>query len=261
MRRATLLLAGFAGKRLTRWTPVLLALAAAWPAPAQTNAPLQRANYAEFRLIPDRNIFNPRRTRGYSPRASETRRRTARIDYFTLVGTMRYDQGPFAFFDGTYRKSVQPGDTIADYKVTEIAPSYVKLASGTNQETLAVGQQMRREDEGPWHTATPTESSSRSYASSSSSSSSSSGFRRTPTAAFQPNRSATEPSPEPEPGAPGSEGSSVLMIDPNTGAIVGGEPPPPDSATATNAPSASGAAGDNEVLRRLMQRREQEMNR
>jgi hypothetical protein len=79
---------------------------------------------------------------------------------FSLVGTMSYEKGTFAFFDGTsagYRKVLKLADAIAGYKVTNITPNYVKLTSGTNQLELRVGMQMRREDEGEWLLASQAE--------------------------------------------------------------------------------------------------------
>ena len=66
---------------------------------------------------------------------------------------MTYEKGTFAFFDGTsseYKKALKLADAIAGYKVTNIAPNGVKLASGTNELELSVGAQLRREEDGPW---------------------------------------------------------------------------------------------------------------
>jgi len=74
-------------------------------------------------------------------------------DAFSLVGTMKYAKGTFAFFDGTtsaYRKAVQNAGTIAGYKVTDITPTSAKLANGDKQLTIKIGAQMRREEKGPW---------------------------------------------------------------------------------------------------------------
>jgi hypothetical protein len=67
------------------------------------------------------------------------------------VGTLSYEKGDFAFFEGSsseYRKVLKPDDTIAGYKVAEIAPNYVKLA-GTNGQSieLPVGMEMRKGEE------------------------------------------------------------------------------------------------------------------
>jgi hypothetical protein len=92
------------------------------------------------------------------------------FDALTLVGTMSYEKGTFAFFDGTsseYKKALKLTDAIAGYKVANIAPNSVKLASGTNELELRVGAQLRREEDGPWllasqstpYTATPASTS------------------------------------------------------------------------------------------------------
>jgi hypothetical protein len=129
---------------------------AATTGPAPTNSAAQpaspaRPDYSAFKIIADRNIFDPNRSprrRGGGP---PTKPKVT--EYFSLVGTLSYEKGTFAFFDGTsseYRKALKPADAIAGYKVTNIAADVVQLASGTNQLELHVGMQMRREDEGEW---------------------------------------------------------------------------------------------------------------
>jgi hypothetical protein len=95
-----------------------------------------------------RGIFSTRT----APRGIERGRPQPVADAFSLVGTMSYAKGTFAFFDGTtseYRKVVENAGTIAGYKVTDITPSSVKLASGGKQFTMKIGTQMRREEKGP----------------------------------------------------------------------------------------------------------------
>jgi hypothetical protein len=73
------------------------------------------------------------------------------VDTFTLVGTLTYEKGPYAFFDGSsseYRKVLETGKTIAGHKITAITGNTVRLALGTNAVELSVGMQMRREDSG-----------------------------------------------------------------------------------------------------------------
>ncbi len=118
-----------------------------------TNAPV-KSDFASFRVIAERNIFNPNRTvRGSRDgRNSETQKST-RSESFALVGTMLYGNGDYAFFDSSgssYRKVVKPGDAIAGYKVTEVTPKGVKLEANGKTLEVAVGQQMRRQDEGNW---------------------------------------------------------------------------------------------------------------
>ena len=130
-----------------------------WTFSAQsTNA--SRLDYSLFRVVADRNIFNPRRSPRYVP-SERTRRTYTRADSFGLVGTMNYEKGLFAFFDGSspdYRKVLKQDDTIAGFKVAAIEPSYVKLASPTNQVELHVGMQLRHGDDGEWQVSALPES-------------------------------------------------------------------------------------------------------
>jgi hypothetical protein len=120
----------------------------------ETNSP-GRPDFQDFRIISERNIFNPnrspRRERSRSDREPDRRTRTESV---ALLGTMNYEKGWFAFFDGSrsdYRKALQPGDAIAGYTIGEIAPNHVKLESTNSPPIqLRVGTQMRKQDEGEW---------------------------------------------------------------------------------------------------------------
>ena len=228
------------------------ALALALTVQAQpTNRP-GRPEFSAFRLINDRNIFDPNRRPSYTrtPRSESTRRRT---EYVTLVGTMSYEEkGPLAFFDGTssqYRKVLKPSETIAGYRVADIGPSFVKLAVGTNEFQLPVGMQLRRDNEGNWQVGEPA------YSSYDQRPALSSSVRPSPpTLAAQPMGAPSLSNGEPP----------AVALDPN------GQPmtfdPQADVAGDTNAPppeaAAAGASGETDpVLLRMMQRRAQELNR
>lgn len=115
----------------------------------QTNSP-SGLDYNSFDIISSRNIFNPnrsgRRIRDVTPRT--------RIDSFTLVGTMAYEKGEFAFFDGTssdFRKAYKPADTIAGYRIGKVDHNGITLlAAGDKVIHLAIGMEMKRRDGGPW---------------------------------------------------------------------------------------------------------------
>jgi hypothetical protein len=135
-----------------RLLAVLLLAGVSAPSPAaqETNA-RPRLDYSSFRIITERNIFNANR----SSRSSRNRdsRRPPKVDAFTLVGTLSYEKGPFAFFDGTssdFKKALQLEGAIAGYKIKNINSQGVALQTGTNRIELRVGMQMRREDEGEW---------------------------------------------------------------------------------------------------------------
>jgi len=137
-----------------------LALTGGLGAFAQTNNRAPSAtDYAAFsRLVADRNIFDPNRQPHYSssrarPRTS-TRTHTSSAPAFTLVGTMSYEKGIFAFFSGNnedLKKVLPVAQKIAGYTVTQITPGRVMLESADGQEKLPlqVGDVMRQEG-GKW---------------------------------------------------------------------------------------------------------------
>ena len=133
-------------------------------------------SFDEFKIITQRNIFDPnRRVRGSRP-FNEDRPRPTRVDYLNLVGAMSYDKGRFAFFEGSsseYRKSVKPGDSIAGYKVADVTANKVTLENGDKKFEIPVGGQMKRVDEGEWKVNSSAESFAGSTSSSGSSTSSS----------------------------------------------------------------------------------------
>jgi hypothetical protein len=108
-------------------------------------------------FVTDRNIFDPARqphyySSGYRPK-TRSRVRTA-APGIMLVGTMSYEKGMFAFFNGNsadLKKALQAGEKIADYTVTEISPSQVMLASADKKQQLRlrVGDGLRQEN-GKW---------------------------------------------------------------------------------------------------------------
>ncbi len=111
-----------------------------------------RLDYSSFKIIADRNIFNSTRS-GRSARTDGEPQKQTKVDAFSLVGTMTYEKGRFAFFDGTsseYKKVLKSDGAIAGYKITDIAPAHVKLGLDGKEIELRVGMQMRRQDEGEW---------------------------------------------------------------------------------------------------------------
>jgi hypothetical protein len=125
-----------------------------------TNRGPASLEYAAFETIARKNIFDPNR-RPNMPFGSRNTNRAPRIDSFSLVGTMTYEKGTFAFFNGSssqYQKALQAAGEIAGYKITAVTANAVKLAQGTNEFELRVGNQLRREDEGPWALSTATAS-------------------------------------------------------------------------------------------------------
>jgi hypothetical protein len=116
-------------------------------------------DFSAFKIVTERNIFDPNRQPVRPNRPTQTPRV---VDSFALTGTMSYDQGIFAVFDGTssdYHKLLGLNGKIAGYSVTEIAHDHVKLSLGTNEIELKVGMQMRRSPDGKWSAAARGETS------------------------------------------------------------------------------------------------------
>jgi hypothetical protein len=214
---------------------------------SETNS-AARFDFPSFRIIAERNIFNPNRS-GRSDRT--TRRdpeadRRARAETFALLGTMSYEKGRFAFFDGTgsqYRKVLQPADTIAGFKIADVAPTCVKLESTNGQILeLCVGMQMKHREEEGWQLAGMADSSEGSRSGTNSGGSTGS--------------------------ASAGESEEVLkklmaQREQEAGAEKAAEPVPaaeekkPEIAEKNSTPADEG----DEVLKRLLQKREQELNK
>lgn len=138
---------------LTVWILGVCAAASA----QQTNA-LARPDFAEFKLIAERNVFDATRRPHRAP-TRETRQGPV-IESVSLVGTLISGKGTFAFFDGTsseHRKAVEVNGAMAGYKVAAILPDAVKLESGSTGIEMRVGAQLRHDPAGGWRLATPGE--------------------------------------------------------------------------------------------------------
>lgn len=112
--------------------------------------------FASFKVISDRNIFNPGRTRRSGGGDGAPAPKPKVVETLSLVGTMTYDKGDLAFFDGssaTYRKALRTNDVIAGYQVVGIARNTVRLTREGKGLELSVGGKLRREDEGEWTVA------------------------------------------------------------------------------------------------------------
>jgi hypothetical protein len=142
--------------KLTRnssWLLLAFALAAGLSAVAQSNSVPGPADYASFsRFVTERNIFDPNRYPHSSPNRPAYHPPVSRsAPAFTLVGTMNYQKGMFAFFDGNnsdLRKVLYQSDSnsIAGYTVAEITLIGVKLQSADKKKTVVmkIGEIMRQ---------------------------------------------------------------------------------------------------------------------
>jgi hypothetical protein len=139
--------------------PALLKSVAAKQAASATPAakepvsmkPVDANDFKAFQAITDKNIFDTTRTgiRGIHPVAHHPK-----IDDFTLVGTMSYEKATLAFFDGSssqYKGALKTNAIIAGYKLVNINSDYAELQSTNGKAVkMLVGTTISREDNGPW---------------------------------------------------------------------------------------------------------------
>ncbi len=109
-------------------------------------------SFDSFKAIPDRNIFNTRRS-VRQVEAPVVQRREVIVESFALLGTLDYPKGSVAFFEGSsasFRKAVKVDESIGGCKVTAIEPALVKLEANGKPVDLPIGYMLRREDDGDW---------------------------------------------------------------------------------------------------------------
>jgi len=226
---------------------VLVLLMAAVPfAQAGSEPASARLDYDSFKIITKRNIFDPNRSGKSSTRARAMPDSRAAATTFSLVGTLRYEKGSFAFFEGSssqYRLVLEPSDTIAGYKITDIAPGFVTLESTNGQAiALRVGMQMRKLDEGQWLLAGPADSSegsSPSIPSDNAGHSASAAEEKPPQFVEKRDSDANDAPPEPPQRLTEEEDKAEKVVKTEVGSN----------------------GGADEVLKRLMQKRERELNK
>jgi len=127
----------------TKATP---ATAAAKAAPTAA-----RGSFDSFRLIGDRNIFDPNRRSRTRSASNEPSAPTG--DTIAFVGTMDYDQGIYAFFDSSdtrYRKVLPAGGKLAEFVVKHVEARSVDLTRDGKVTTLQITQQLHRPEGGEW---------------------------------------------------------------------------------------------------------------
>jgi hypothetical protein len=233
----------------------------------KTNSPASPSSseYEAFKLIIDRNIFNPNRRPGVPDEVTKVEApKPVKIEAFSLVGTMIDDErGALAFFDGTepkYQVVLKPDGTIGGYRISNIALSSVKLEANSNEVELPFGMQMRKPGEAEWQLVIG------SAVSEASSRDSSSGFRSRDSGGGGRdsgnrgrdfgNRGRDSGNSSRDFGNRNrSPGTSRDFRSPSAVTVA---PPETDSASKTGEKPISDAAADD-VLKKLMEKRQQEL--
>lgn len=109
---------------------------------------------ASFKLIKERNIFDPERRR---PREIRRERPVAppREESFTLLGTMSYGERILAFFEGTQRDwsgAVELGKEVAGHTLKEVGFDNVLLELKGETLALQVGAGRSKRGDADWET-------------------------------------------------------------------------------------------------------------
>jgi len=132
--------------------PAANAAATPVPASAKPVPTVAKGSFDSFRLIGDRNIFDPNR-RNRSARSAANEPAAPTGDTIALVGTMDYDQGTYAFFDSSdarYRQVLPAGGKLAEFVVKHVGARSVDLTRDGKVTSLQITQQLHRPDGGEW---------------------------------------------------------------------------------------------------------------
>lgn len=131
----------------------------------ETKSPAPRIDFSTFKILAERNIFDPNRsTRSsrYSAPSSDTPPPSRPpvptiVETFTLVGTLAYGENQMAFIDGPssqYKKALRLNDTIAGLKLKSVAANAAAFDNDGKEISLRIGHQLRREDRREWQVNT-----------------------------------------------------------------------------------------------------------
>jgi hypothetical protein len=127
------------------------------------------SEFETFRLIVNRNIFDPNRRpdepiRDQEPSFTPEVPEPPPTERLVLLGVLINGSEVIAFFDGSesgYKTAVDLGGAIAGQRVAEIRTDFVKLENKGRTIDLPVGLSIRREDPGEWEIDSEYRSSSR----------------------------------------------------------------------------------------------------
>ena len=143
-------------------------LACGSPLPARTIQTPGPADYGAFsRFVSSRNIFDSSRSLQGDLAASPIRPPLKWAESFTYTGSLSYVKGFFAFFDGNQpglRQVLVANQTIADYTVTEISLSSVRLVSADQKSLKLMAGEAMHKSGGRWEKISPVEPSGASAA-------------------------------------------------------------------------------------------------
>jgi hypothetical protein len=120
---------------------------------AQENRSSTAPGFESFRIVVDRNIFDPNRRASRPESRSEPKEPAAEPDQIALTGVLIHEGAAVAFFEGTkpeYSVDLKEGGTVAGHRVVEIRTDGLKLSKDGRETALRVGSGMSRQNGGEW---------------------------------------------------------------------------------------------------------------
>ncbi len=120
---------------------------------AEENKSSDMSEFESFRIVVDRNIFDPNRSPHQLNSRSVSNDPVSQPERLALLGAMVYGEEAVAFFEGTkpeYTANVNEGDTIAGYRIVEIRTDGLKLSKGERHIELPVGSVLSRQRGSEW---------------------------------------------------------------------------------------------------------------
>jgi hypothetical protein len=146
MRRAKLLLAA----------ALLPLFFAPVPARSQENESSPAPGFQSYRIVVDRNIFDPDRRASRPERRSTPTEPLSQPEELAVTGVLIHDGAAVAFFEGTtpeYSVDLKEGGTIVGYTVVEIRTDRLRISKNGREVELPVGSGLSRQHEGEWELA------------------------------------------------------------------------------------------------------------
>ena len=115
-------------------------------APEPRTGPL---TYDDFRLLHTRNVFDPDRRPLHPAGTTAASTALGHADYLALTGTLLDGDKTYAFFSGSrsdFNKVLSVRDKIANATITEITPLNIVIDRGGKRVNVAVGQTVPLDD-------------------------------------------------------------------------------------------------------------------
>jgi len=140
-------------KRLLVAAVLSLLLSAQAVGRAQESQSSTEQGFESYRIVVDRNIFDPNRRASRPERRSTPTEPVPQPDQLAVTGVLIHEGIEVAFFEGTkpeYSVDLKEGGTVAGYTVVQIRTDGLKLSKDGQEIELPVGSGLSRHDEGEW---------------------------------------------------------------------------------------------------------------